>query len=66
MNGESVGKLSRVGWVIATGEHDTLVQQNRDFSNLLWWKGIPNHSEFWGGVFGHDWPWWRENLRRFV
>jgi esterase/lipase superfamily enzyme len=66
MDGEWIGKLSRVGWVIATGEYDTLVQQNRDFSNLLWSKGIPNHSEIWGGVFGHDWPWWRENLRRFV
>ena len=66
MNGEFVAKLSRVGWVIATGEYDTLVQQNRDFSNLLWAKGIPNHSEFWGGAFGHDWPWWREHLRRFV
>ena len=31
-------------WVIATGEHDTLVQKNRDFSSMLWSKGIPNHS----------------------
>lgn len=66
MDGEWVGKLSRIEWVIATGEHDTLVQKNREFSQLLWSKGIPNHSEFWPGVFGHDWPWWRENLRRFV
>ena len=28
--------------------------------NLLRWP------TFWPGVFGHDWPWWRENLRRFV
>jgi esterase/lipase superfamily enzyme len=66
MNGEWATKLSRLGWVIATGEHDSIVQGNRDFSALLWSKGIPNHSEFWGGVFGHDWPWWREHLRRFV
>jgi len=66
MDGEWVGKLSRIEWVIATGEHDTLVQKNREFSELLWSKGIPNHAEFWPGVFGHDWPWWRENLRRFV
>ena len=66
MNDEWVGKLSRVEWVIATGEYDTLVQQNRDFSNLLWSKGVPNHLEIWGGAFGHDWPWWREHLRRFV
>ena len=66
MYGEWVSRLSRVGWVIATGEYDSLVQQNRDFSSLLWSKGVPNHLEIWGGVFGHDWPWWREHLRRFV
>ncbi|HKB79740.1 MAG TPA: alpha/beta hydrolase-fold protein [Thermoanaerobaculia bacterium] len=66
LDGEWVGKLSRIGWVIATGEYDTLVQKNRDFAGLLSWKGIPNHLEIWRGVFGHDWPWWLENLPRFV
>ncbi len=66
MNGDWAARLARINWVIATGEHDSIVQKNRDFSNLLWSKGIPNYSEFWGGVFGHDWPWWREHLRRFV
>ncbi len=66
MDAEWVGKLSRVGWVIATGEHDSLVDKNRDFSNLLWSKGIPHHFELWPGQFGHDWPWWRQHLRRFV
>lgn len=60
------GALSRTQWIIATGEHDSLVQQNRDFSAMLWSKGIGNHLEIWQGVFGHDWPWWREHLRRFV
>jgi esterase/lipase superfamily enzyme len=59
-------RLGRVSWVIATGEYDTLVQVNRDFSSMLWSKGISNHSEFWGGVFGHDWPWWREHIGRFL
>lgn len=66
MDGEWAGKVSRVEWVIATGEYDSLVQQNRDFSAMLWSKGIPNHLEIWLGAFGHDWPWWREHLRRFV
>jgi esterase/lipase superfamily enzyme len=66
MDAEWTGKLSRMGWVIATGEHDSLVQKNRDFSNLLWSKGIQHHFELWPGQFGHDWPWWREHLRRFV
>ena len=66
LDNDWVGRLSRTGGVVATGEHDSIVNKSRDFSNLLWSKGIPNHSEFWGGVFGHDWPWWREHLRRFV
>jgi esterase/lipase superfamily enzyme len=66
MSGEWAAKLARVGWVIATGEHDSLVQQNRDFAGLLASKGIPSYLEIWPGQFGHDWPWWREHLRRFV
>ncbi|HEY1976639.1 MAG TPA: alpha/beta hydrolase-fold protein [Candidatus Baltobacteraceae bacterium] len=65
MNGEWIDRLRAVQWTIATGEHDSLVQQNRDFSTLLWSKGVPNHCEIWPGVFGHDWPWWNEAVRRF-
>ncbi len=66
MSGEWVARLSHIEWIMATGEFDTLVQQTRDFSAMLWSKGIGNHLEIWPGVFGHDWQWWRENLRRFV
>ena len=66
MDNEMAGKLARVGWVIATGEHDSIVQKNREFAEILSSKGIPNHFELWPGQFGHDWPWWREHLRRFV
>jgi esterase/lipase superfamily enzyme len=65
MDAEWAAKLARVQWVIATGEGDSLVQKNREFKDLLWSKGVPNHFELWPG-FGHDWPWWREHLRRFV
>ena len=59
-------RLARVQWIIATGEHDTLAPQNREFALLLGAKAIPHHAELWPGVFGHDWPWWKENLRRFL
>jgi esterase/lipase superfamily enzyme len=59
-------RLAQVEWIIATGEHDSLVDNNRRFSEILSSKSIPNHTEIWPGVFGHDWPWWRENLRRFL
>jgi esterase/lipase superfamily enzyme len=66
MDGEWAGRLARVEWVIATGEHDSLVNENRAFSGLLSSKGVNNYLEIWPGQFGHDWPWWREHLRRFV
>jgi esterase/lipase superfamily enzyme len=65
MNDEWIEKLRGVQWTIATGEQDSLAQQSRDFSALLWSKGVPNHCEIWPGVFGHDWPWWNEAVRRF-
>ncbi|MBI3450160.1 MAG: esterase family protein [Acidobacteria bacterium] len=65
-DGDWVSKVSRLGVVVATGEHDHLVQANRDFAALLSAKGIPVHCEIWQGAFGHDWPFWRNNLRRFV
>lgn len=61
-----VERLSHVGFVIATGEHDHLVNENRWFAEMLAGKGLNVHAEFWPGVFGHDWPWWRDNLGRFL
>jgi esterase/lipase superfamily enzyme len=55
-----------VEWVIATGETDSLVNETRGFTHVLRSKGIPVHCEVWPGVFGHDWPFWKEHLRRFL
>ena len=61
-----VERLKHIGWVIATGEHDHLIGENRWFAEMLQGKGLNVHAEFWAGQFGHDWPYWRDNLRRFV
>ncbi len=61
-----IERLSRVGWVVATGETDSLVEETRSFSDVLTKKGVPVHSEIWPGVFGHDWPFWKQHLPRFV
>jgi esterase/lipase superfamily enzyme len=66
MNAEWCARLNQVEWVVATGENDSLVRQNREFAELLWRKGINCHAEFWPGVFGHDWPFWKEHLRGFI
>lgn len=64
--GETLERLKQVGWVIATGEHDSLVWDSRNFAGILERKGIPHHFELWEGQFGHDWPWWKHHLRRFI
>ena len=61
-----VRRLATVEWVIATGEQDSLVEETRNFSHILRSKGIEVHSEIWPGVFGHDWPYWKEHLPRFL
>ena len=66
MDGNAAASLRQVEWIIATGEHDHLVDANRHFAHLLGSKGIPVYLEIWQGQFGHDWPWWKEHLRRFV
>ena len=66
MDADWVSRLFRVEWVIATGEYDSLVDDNRRFAALLNSKGIPNRTEIWPGVFGHDWPFWKDNLIRFL
>lgn len=63
---EWLGRISHLETVIATGEHDSLYQANREFADLLARRGIRHHAEFWPGVFGHDWPYWRDNLPRFL
>jgi esterase/lipase superfamily enzyme len=66
MDGEWLDRLRQVEWVVATGEQDSLVAQNRAFADLLARKGQRVTGEFWPGVFGHDWPFWKEHIRRFV
>lgn len=61
-----VRRLSQVGWVIATGETDSLVEESRKLAGVFARKGVPHHAEIWPGVFGHDWPFWKQHLPRFV
>ncbi len=65
-DGSWVDRVRDLGVVLATGEHDHLVEETRSFAGLLASKGIACHCEIWPNVFGHDWPWWTEHLGRFV
>ena len=66
MDADWTARLRGIDWVIATGEYDSLADENRNFSGILTDKGIPNHCEIWPGVFGHDWPFWNDAVVRLL
>lgn len=66
MDDDWIAQLRTIEWVIATGDGDSLVADNRAFAAVLDAKGIPNHTEIWPGVFGHDWPFWNEAVARLL
>jgi len=66
MSGEALARLAHVQWVVATGEYDSLVEDNRRFAAILAGKGLPLQAEIWPGVFGHDWPFWIEAVQRLL
>ena len=66
MNGEWVGKLSQMDIAIVTGETDNIVEGSRRMIRILQEKGIPHRGHIWGAPYGHDWPWWKEQIRHYV
>lgn len=57
--------LRQLDIIIAAGEQDPNIGNNRYFSGLLWEKGIGNALRVWDG-WAHDWPWWQKMLRLYV
>ena len=51
--------------VLATGETDICLDENRRLSGIMSAKGIPHWLDVWGDGTGHDWPWWQEMARKF-
>ncbi len=57
--------LRRTPIVLTAGEHDPCRGANDHLSRVLHEKSIGHHYERADG-FGHDWPWWRDQIRRHV
>lgn len=45
--------------VLATGENDICLNENRRLSGILHTKGVPHWLDVWGDHAAHDWPWWQ-------
>lgn len=51
--------------VLATGETDICLAENRRLSAIMDAKGIPHQLDVWGDGAGHDWPWWEQMTVKF-
>lgn len=59
-------RYRRMRTVLATGERDICLGENRRLSGILGAKDIPHWLDVWGDGTGHDWPWWQEMARKFL
>jgi esterase/lipase superfamily enzyme len=66
MDGEWVANLSRMDIAIVTGETDNILQGSQDMIRILQKKGIQHRGPIWNAPYGHDWPWWKEQIRHYV
>lgn len=51
--------------ILAVGNGDKLLHQNRELSGKLWAKGIGNALREWDG-FAHDWPVWYKMVNMYA
>ena len=51
--------------IMVIGDGDPHYEQNREFSSVLWEKGIGNALRVWDGP-AHDWPDWEDRIARYL
>ena len=52
--------------ILTAGEYDPCKEATFAMSRILEQKGVGHTVDFLPGAFGHDWPWWRDLLRKHV
>ncbi|HEY8631859.1 MAG TPA: alpha/beta hydrolase-fold protein [Candidatus Limnocylindrales bacterium] len=63
---EDVTRLSEMDICIVTGETDNILSGTTDLLRILDDRRIRHRGDVWGAPYGHDWPWWREQVRCYV
>lgn len=63
---EEATRLSEMDISIVTGETDNILAGTTDFLQILNNRWIRHRGDVWPAPFGHDWNWWREQIRSYV
>jgi esterase/lipase superfamily enzyme len=66
LSNEEAMRLSEMEICIVTGETDNILAGTTDLLKILNDRGIRHRGDIWGVPYGHDWPWWREQIRCYV
>jgi esterase/lipase superfamily enzyme len=66
MDPDWIRRLSQLDICIVTGETDNILEGTKQMVAVLEAKGIPHRGHIWGAPYGHDWPWWKEQIRHYV
>ncbi len=64
-DGWTIDRIREMRIVLAAGEHDICLGDNRSFSDLLNRKGIGHALDVWGDGCYHDWPCWQQMVRKY-
>jgi esterase/lipase superfamily enzyme len=49
-----------------TGATDNILAGTTDMIRILHEKGIAHRGHVWDTPYGHDWPWWKIQVRSYV
>ncbi len=66
MDADWVRRLSSMDICIVTGETDNILSGTTDMLRILNEKGIRNRGSVWKAPYGHDWLWWKEQIRHYL
>ena len=66
MDDSWVATLSAMDICVVTGETDNILEGTTDMLRILNERGIRHRGRVWPAPYGHDWPWWKEQIRSYV
>jgi esterase/lipase superfamily enzyme len=66
LSDEDALRLSEMDICIVTGETDNILSGTTELIRILDERGIRHRSHVWGAPYGHDWPWWQDQIRSYV
>ncbi len=66
LSDEDALRLSQMDICVVTGEHDNILTGTTELVRILDERGIRHRSRVWDAPYGHDWPWWRDQIRSYV